>query len=55
MPDIIKKTDRDHSEDFKLENGKYEHICYRCKQKFYGHKRRIICKKCKDEIAKKHA
>src|SRR6478736_9041060 len=43
MPD---HSDRDWSEDFPHENGNYSNKCMECKLYFYGHKRRVICKKC---------
>ena len=33
-------------EDASHENGDYECACMTCKQTFYGHKRRVICKVC---------
>lgn len=43
MPD---HSDRDWSEDFQHENGNYTNKCMECSLYFYGHKRRVICKKC---------
>src|ERR1700759_4156825 len=39
-------TERDWTEDFSHENGKYICHCVECKQKFMGHKRRAVCKQC---------
>lgn len=36
----------DFVDDFPHENGMYEHICFNCKERFIGHKRRITCKTC---------
>jgi hypothetical protein len=37
---------RNYEEDFYHENGFYVNICIACNNKFMGHKRRVICKKC---------
>ena len=34
-------------EDYEHENGFYQHVCRQCSFRFYGHKRRTICKTCK--------
>ena len=34
------------TEDYKHENGNYVCRCSRCKEYFYGHKRRSLCKVC---------
>ena len=34
------------TEDYKHENGNYICNCYKCKEYFYGHKRRPLCKEC---------
>ena len=39
-------TPRDWIEDFSHENGNYMCICLSCKNVFFGHKRRPICKSC---------
>lgn len=44
----FKLTGRDWTEDFYHENGKYCNVCYKCDQKFFGHKRRVICKPCQE-------
>ena len=36
----------DWTDDFSHENGNYENRCVRCDSTFYGHKRRLVCKKC---------
>ncbi len=40
------KSRRDFKEDFKHENGNYINKCGKCKNSFYGHKRRVRCKLC---------
>lgn len=42
---------RDWEEDFPHENGTYMCTCYKCKNTFYGYKRRVICKLCLDSQA----
>lgn len=47
FPDKFKDADkRSYSEDFALENGNYMNTCIECKNKFFGHKRRVMCKVC---------
>lgn len=55
MIDNYKPTARDYPGDFSDENGNYEHDCFYCKQKFIGHKRRMICKECEDAQIKEMA
>jgi len=46
---IIMRSDNpecDWTEDFEHENGNYQNHCHKCKALFFGHKRRIVCKKC---------
>ena len=38
------------TEDYEHENGNYTCKCYKCKEGFYGYKRRVICKECFSEI-----
>ena len=38
--------ERDWIEDFPHENGNYINECCECGCKFFGHKRRVICKLC---------
>lgn len=33
-------------EDFAGENGRYYHVCPKCRSAFVGHKRRTLCKTC---------
>jgi len=33
-------------EDYSHENGNYINKCIECKEYFFGHKRRCICKEC---------
>lgn len=42
---------RDWTEDFPHENGRYQCHCVECGLMFYGHKRRHICKLCANEDA----
>ena len=42
-------SERDWKEDFVHENGNYVCQCYKCKEYFYGHKRRVECKICANE------
>lgn len=42
----------DWKEDFSHENGMYQGICLSCRQLFYGHKRRMICKGCYEKDRK---
>lgn len=39
-------TEYDYPEEWHTENGLYQHECSVCHNIFYGHKRRIVCKKC---------
>lgn len=51
LPKIYEDTEgRNYPEDYKLENGNYMNTCIRCKLRFFGHKRRVICKSCADNI-----
>jgi hypothetical protein len=36
----------DWPEDFSHENGRYQNQCFECGTMFYGHKRRLHCRKC---------
>ena len=38
---------RDWSEDFE-EKGIYTNVCYCCKNIFFGHKMRRVCKSCSE-------
>lgn len=42
---------RNWTEDFDHENGQYMHICIDCTNEFHGHKRRVLCKLCRDADA----
>jgi len=46
IENYIKKNELNWAEDFSHENGNYSNICMDCKEEFFGHKRRVICKKC---------
>ncbi len=39
-----KSKGRDWFEDFSHENGNYHNTCCVCKERFTGHKRRVICR-----------
>jgi len=43
--------DRSWKEDFDHENGRYMNKCCVCKENFIGHKRRVVCKKCKSKTS----
>lgn len=43
---MIEHSNRDWTEDFSHENGNYINTCCQCKEQFFGHKRRVICKHC---------
>jgi len=49
---FIPDLSRDWQEDFSHENGNYECICVHCAKHFIGHKRRIFCKYCSNQIEK---
>lgn len=36
----------DYPEDYADGENQYENVCPQCKASFYGHKRRVICKRC---------
>lgn len=40
------ESERDWQEDLSHENGNYTNKCIECGLFFWGHKRRVICKKC---------
>ncbi len=42
----MQDTFHDWPEDAHLENGNYVNSCCKCKQRFIGHKRRVVCKAC---------
>ena len=44
------KSNRDWAIDFQHENGMYLNRCMYCQRPFYGHKRRVVCRKCSDII-----
>lgn len=45
----LKTGPHDYPKDFSMENGQYWNRCSRCEKGFIGHKRRAICKVCRDE------
>ena len=46
----IETDPRSFPEDSKYENGGYINSCVCCENEFMGHKHRIICKICQDEL-----
>src|SRR6056297_361076 len=48
LPHVMPSFDspKNWTEDYKHENGNYVCRCSKCKEYFYGHKRRPLCKKC---------
>lgn len=44
--DERKQDAGDWQEDLEHENGDYQNRCIECGDTFFGHKRRMICKKC---------
>ena len=38
------------TEDYKHENGNYTCRCCRCKEYFFGHKRRVLCVECANQL-----
>jgi hypothetical protein len=48
--DVLKEVaERSYPDEFPEENGYYENTCVVCKNDFYGHKYRRVCKKCNDK------
>ncbi len=43
----VLNSNRNWTEDFPHENGKYVNHCINCHKEFLGHKRRVICKPCR--------
>lgn len=39
-------SERDWTEDFEHENGKYANNCIFCRENFFGYKQRVFCKSC---------
>jgi len=48
---MIPKFDspKNWTEDYSHENGNYICHCIKCKEYFFGYKRRCICKECSDK------
>lgn len=44
--DVLQESPRNWTEDFQHENGLYMCKCIKCREYFYGHKRRVVCKVC---------
>lgn len=44
---------RSYHEDYEHENGEYMNECYRCRNFFVGHKRRVCCKMCLPTVIEK--
>ena len=38
------------TEDYKRENGNYTCRCCSCKEYFFGHKRRVLCAECANQL-----
>lgn len=49
QPPLPNRSERDWTEDFTHENGKYQNKCIHCHLLFYGHKRRVVCKICQEQ------
>jgi hypothetical protein len=45
-PDDLMASPRSWPDDYPGENGQYMCECFSCKQRFVGHKRRVICREC---------
>jgi hypothetical protein len=45
LQDIL-NSNRNWTEDYTHENGKYVNFCTICGEPFMGHKRRVVCKEC---------
>lgn len=43
---------KNYEEDFSHENGKYMNFCSICSHFFIGHKRRVWCKECDNNLKK---
>jgi len=43
--------ERSWKEDEGQENGRYYCICCACERRFLGHKRRVVCKTCAEEVS----
>lgn len=46
----IRNSPKSFQEDYSHENGNYYCTCYKCKELFIGHKRRVVCKECQVEL-----
>jgi len=48
LPFVMPSFDspKNWTEDYMYENGNYLCKCSKCKEYFYGHKRRPLCKEC---------
>jgi hypothetical protein len=42
----ICEEERNWPEDFSHENGQYYCSCVYCGERFVGHKRRVVCRRC---------
>lgn len=45
---MLLPSERDWAEDSHLENGNYINTCIECQRRFFGYKRRGVCKVCAD-------
>ena len=48
--EVLEESPRNWSEDFPHENGMYMCRCVKCREYFYGHKRRVVCKVCQTKL-----
>ena len=48
--DNYESNEKDYTEDINHENGNYENIGCGCGDHFIGHKRRVLCKECKNNL-----
>lgn len=48
----LTQSERSWPEDYTHENGNYTNICCQCSLHFVGHKRRVVCKKCTNQVPK---
>ena len=44
-----KDSPKNWEEDYQHENGNYVNRCMYCKELFFGHKRRVVCRECQEQ------
>lgn len=49
--DFCRKDPKDWVTDYSQENGMYQNRCIICKETFFGHKHRTVCKTCAEVAA----